>query len=153
MLAARVAACFAVVLVSLVGVARADLSAPASAALAFPLGTRCARALRTAQRRVGREFNGDPTLTLSATGADAQFHVSDMCGVAGDGTLTLVRDARPDAAWLRIHRSDEPGNAHTRLSRRYAGWRAVIDVVVEGLAPGDFERAFRSAVDVCLAER
>lgn len=145
--------CVVLTVVAGAGVARADLSAPDVVASSFPLGARCAQALVRAQRRVGRDFTGDPSLRLTAAGAGAELHVSDMCGVAGDATLTLARDPRPDSAWLRLHRSDEPGNAHTHLTRRHAGWRAVIDVVVEGLAPGDFERAFRSAVDVCLAAR
>jgi hypothetical protein len=141
--------------------ARADVSSPSPMArpatrdaATFPLGKRCARALERAQTRVGRDFTGAPELTLDAGGARAQFHVSDMCGVAGDGTLELTRGrAGDDTRWRRLARSDEPGNSHVRLTRSHAGWRAVIDVVVEGLAPGDFEHAFRAAVDACFGAR
>jgi hypothetical protein len=131
--------------------AHADLSAPANAQQ-FPLGRRCAAALERARHRVGEEFNGEPDLTISPAGATAQFHVSDMCGVSGDGTLRLERDARADAPWHRLERNETPGNYHVRLTRRRGGWRAVIEVIVEGLAPGDFEGAFRHAVDVCIAQ-
>jgi hypothetical protein len=132
--------------------ARADLSVPSNAH-GFPLGHHCAAALDRARHRAGEGFNGEPELTVSPAGATAQFHVSDMCGVSGDGTLRLERDSRPDAPWHRLERSGTPGNYHVRLTRRRAGWRAVIDITVEGLSPGDFEGAFRDAVDVCIAGR
>jgi hypothetical protein len=132
--------------------ARADVSAPSNAQ-EFPLGRPCAAALDRARHRAGHGFNGEPDLALSMVGATAQFHVSDMCGVRGDGTVRIERDSRPDAAWRRLERSDTPGNYHVRLTRRRAGWRAIVDVVVEGLPPGDFEGAFREAVDVCFAGR
>jgi hypothetical protein len=139
-------------LVLMAGVARADLSGPASARR-FPLGAGCADALERARTRAGAGFTGPPTLELSASGAHASFVVSDMCGVGGDGTLRLERDARPDARWHRVERGELPETYRARLTRRHAGWRAVIEIVVEGLPPGDFEAAFREAVDVCFAER
>jgi hypothetical protein len=133
------------------GTARADLSGAAGPP-GFPLGPRCARALTGAQARAGHGFTGAPTLQLGPSGAGAQFQVSDMCGVGGEGTLRLERDARPDARWHRLERGDLPDTYRARLTRRHAGWRAVIEITVEGLAPGDFEDAFREAVDVCFAE-
>jgi hypothetical protein len=132
--------------------ARADVSAPA-VARGFPLGRRCAAALERARHRAGEGFTGEPELTLTLAGATAQFHVSDMCGVSGDGTLRLERDSRPDAPWHRLERSETPDNHRVRLTRRRSGWRAVIEIAVEGLSVGDFEGAFRDAVDVCFAGR
>jgi hypothetical protein len=117
------------------------------------LGPRCAAALDRARHRAGAGFTVEPDLTLGPGGATARFEVSDMCGVDGTGTLRLERDSRPDAPWRRLERSETPGNHRARLTRRHAGWRAVIEIAVEGLSPGDFEAAFRDAVDVCLAER
>jgi hypothetical protein len=130
------------------GAARADLSGTY-----FPLGMRCARALEAARRRAAIGWTGDgPELKLTQEGATAQFRVSDQCGVDGEGTLKLERDARPDAGWHRIVREDGPFASRTRWTRRHAGWRAIIEVVDEGLAPDEFEPAFRAAVNVCFGD-